>query len=200
MKAWVGFLGLFGLGAGVGFFAGVHFEQRRKRKEEEDILRQEQEESEKIMKEQGYDSNEDDSEPSEMDMEKTAREMEEYLAKFEHPDDEEDLEDDTTEVHEAGKAGTDDIELFFDEDRWDSETEYACRELYYYVEDGVVADEDEHRIEDYEDMIGPEAINELLEAGTGVIFARNSWTEELFKVTQMNNAYARLVLGLEENE
>lgn len=200
MKAWVGFLGLFGLGAGVGFFAGVHFEQRRKRKEEEDILRQEQEESDKIMQEQGYEPDENDIDPGDMDMEKTAREMEEYLAKFEHPgDDEELVDDEDLNAESAGKAGTDDsIELFFDEDRWDSETDYACRELYYYVEDGIVADEDEHRIEDYEDMIGSEAINEMLEAGTGVIFARNSWTEELFKVTQMNNAYARLVLGLED--
>jgi hypothetical protein len=50
-----------------------------------------------------------------------------------------------------------------------------------------------------EDLIGPNTLNDMKELGVQVIFARNHWNETLYKITRIENAYGRVVLGLDDN-
>lgn len=192
MKAWLGLISLGVTLLGVGFFAGERYGEYKVNKEIEESKMDERVEEasapEVKPEDLGYISDSDE-------MDTHARDMDEYLAKFEHPE-----EDDDEEAKEDKKAAVDaQIEIFFDEDRWDMETEYDCHELYYYVEDEVLCDEDEHRIEDPEEMIGSETLKTMIDGGFSVIFARNEWSEDLYKITRIDNAYGRVVLGLDED-
>lgn len=190
MKAWIGLLGIFGLGCGVGWFAGERY-GRKKAAEERfeatevsnyptEVSKTPEEEAENIAKEAGYIPDEDD-------MEVSAREMDDYLAETQHPSDDEPKDDSRL------------IEVLFDQDIWDRETDYDCVELFFYAEDEIVCDEDDHRIEDVEDLIGPNTLNDMKELGVQVIFAKNHWNETLYKITRIENAYGRVVLGLDDN-
>lgn len=190
MKAWLGLLGIFGLGCGVGWFAGERY-GRKKAAEEAKMMPEEphpkkdevlstEEEAENIAKEAGYIPDDDE-------MEVSAREMDDYLAETQHPSDDEPKNDSRL------------IEVLFDQDVWDLETDYDCVELFFYAEDEIVCDEDEHRIEDVEDLIGPNTLNDMKELGVQMIFARNHWNETLYKITRIENAYGRVVLGLDDN-
>ena len=190
MKAWMGLLGIFGIGLGVGWFAGERY-GRKKAAEEAEMMPERphpkkdeavcpEEMAENIAKEAGYIPDEDD-------MEVSAREMDDYLAETQHPSDDEPKDESQL------------IEVLFDQDIWDRETDYDCVELYFYAEDEIVCDEDDHRIEDVEDLIGPNTLNDMKELGVQVIFARNHWNETLYKITRIENAYGRVVLGLDDN-
>lgn len=190
MKAWMGLLGIFGIGLGVGWFAGERY-GRKKAAEEAEMMPEgphpkkdeavcPEEIAENIAKEAGYIPDEDE-------MEASAREMDDYLAETQHPSDDEPKDDSRL------------IEVLFDQDVWDRETDYDCVELYFYAEDEIVCDEDEHRIEDVEDLIGPNTLNDMKELGVQVIFAKNHWNETLYKITRIENAYGRVVLGLDDN-
>lgn len=175
MKAWLGILGIFGVGAGVGFFVGERYGRKKAAEEAEMVVPEPESDemrAETIITENGYASDENDI--SEADTL--------------HPEDDEPEEEDKHL-----------IEILFDEDQWDFETEYDCHELFFYEEDGVVCDEDEHVIHDPEELIGENTIAEMNRLGVDVIFAKNHWNESFYKIVRIENAYGRAVLGLDDN-
>ena len=200
MKAWLGIFGIFGIGLGIGFFAGERYGKKQAMNIPNEVSNKagedgtdDKETANKIAEDQGYISSDD--------LTPTVEEMDQYLASFEHPseDDEDEIEPEPDTKDENEQIEDELIELFCDESRWDSETEYDCHELYWYTEDNVICDEDEHRLEDAEERIGKNTIATMTEWDVPVIFARNSWSEDLYKITKIDNAYGRVVLGLDED-
>lgn len=197
-KVWLGLLGIFGLGAGIGFFAGERYGRKQAGKELAAEKEQEQvpdipkerrvNSSDALLKDLGYVSDEDD-----MDQNKQA--MDEYLSQFEHPAEEEESSKDDTEDH--SRLLKDCIDIYFDEDLYDAETEYTCQDLAYYLEDEVLCDDNEKRIEDPEEILGPDALPNLVEGQMAVIYVKNHWNEHFYRITAVPNAYGRVVLGLE---
>lgn len=205
MKAWLGLLGIGAIGFGIGFFAGERYGRAKAEESPPEpahiqVAKKEpvtdKDVAEYIAKKEGYVSDED--------MDDTVQRMDEYLSGFEHPEEDDDQDDMVLKEYltPPNIPGTDknEIEVFLDVDRWDAETEYDCHELYYYEEDEVVSDEDDHRIEDYEELIGENTIQQMNDLGVLVIFARNNWTESVYKITRIQNSYGRLVLGLDDCE
>lgn len=195
-KVWFGLLGIFSLGAGIGFFAGERYGRKQAGKE----LAAEKEEpavnaakitlspsADQLLDSLGYN-------PSD-DMDETKAEMDEYLSQFEHPSEEEGSSDENTEDY--SRLLKDCIDIYFDEDVYDSESEYTCQDLAYYLEDEVLCDENEKRIEDPEEILGPDALPNLTESQMAAIYVKNHWNEHFYRVTAVPNAYGRVVLGLE---
>lgn len=188
-KAWMGLLGIFGLGLGIGWFAGERYGRKKAAEEATEVSKEKTEVSNEpempektaknIAKESGYI-------PDEEEIDSFAKEMDDYLAETQHPSDDEPTDDSRL------------IEVLFDEDIWDAETQYDCCELFFYAEDGVVCDEDDHKIMDVEDLIGPTTLDDMQELGVSVIFAKNHWNETFYKITRIENAYGRVVLGLDD--
>ena len=186
MKTFAAFFGLAGICFGIGFFAG----ERYGRKQVKQNLEKEDQDAETdtvTPEELGYISDECQSEK-----------MDNYLAEHEHPDEADSQETEETEENDISLEPLDDfIEVFFDEDRWDNETAFDCRDLTYYVEDEILCDEDEKRIDDPQELIGSTAIALMLQTASPVIFVRNSWSEVLYRISRVDNAYGRAVLGID---
>lgn len=201
-KAWLGIFGVFGIGFGAGYFVG---ERRRKKNAPKEVTVENPIENlgkafaniatsaNDIIQEQGY--------APQDDMIVAKEEMDQYLADFEHPEDEEESDDISDEPSDLINDEDESVELFCDESRWENETEYDCYEYFWYMRDDVVCDEDENRIEDVGDVIGKVTLQTMMDWDVDVIFARNSgrFNEGLYKITRINDSYGRAVLGLSED-
>ena len=201
-KVWFGLLGIFGIGAGIGFFAGERYgrKQALKNKPAEEEVREKPKGLALACTDASATMN-DLAEslgyiPEEDEMEKNAREMDKYLAGFEHPEDGDETDKEQEETHQ--EVLKDCVDVYYDEDIFDSETEYTCTDLTYYLEDEVLCDENEKRIEDPEELVGPDALHLLEESNVPVIYAKNHWNEHFYRITAIPNAYGRVVLGLED--
>ena len=206
MKKWLSMLLFTGIGFGVGFFAGERFGKKHGNESEHeetprpidtsDHVRRVsadsiKEHSDKILKENGYIPTEEDQQAAD-----------EYFRQFEHPE-EDGGEDDIRVVKEATPKHTDEQYIMLsDVDVWENEYEFSKVELYFYEEDEVVCDEDEKRIDDPEDLIGHEALHTFGDNPVNPydeVYVRNAFTETLYKITRIHNAYGRVVLGLEDD-
>ena len=209
MKKWMGMLLFTGIGVGLGFFAGERLGERKKKKEIETNVERNAEEqlkavvddyisaiANRIAVENGYEDDDQDVQATE-----------EYLAQFEHPEEEKDDEDiyeDEKHVDDTAVQRTPDESYISlcDEEDWDNEYDFEKIELFYYEEDEIVCDEDEKRIDDPEDMIGHETLNTFGSIPTNpydVIYVRNTFTETMYQITRIHNAYGRVVLGIDDD-
>lgn len=206
MKKWLSMLLFTGIGFGVGFFAGERFGKKHGNEPEcgetprpidaADHVRRisvddVKDHSDKILKENGYIPTEEDQQAAD-----------EYFRQFEHPE-----EDGGEDYIQTGKAVTskhtdEQYITLSDVDGWENEYEFSKVELYFYEEDEVVCDEDEKRIDDPEDLIGHEALHSFGENPVNPydeVYVRNTFTETLYKITRIHNAYGRVVLGLDDD-
>lgn len=197
-KAWLGIFGVFGIGFGAGYFTGMrkmanYAAEKIDSAHEKYIENHSPISADNIIKEQGY--------APQDDMSAAKEEMDQYLAGYEHPEDEEESDDISDELSDLINDEDESVELFCDESRWENETEYDCYEYYWYMKDDVVCDEDENRIEDVGDVIGKVTLQTMMDWDVDVIFARNSgrFNEGLYKITRINDSYGRAVLGLSED-
>ena len=200
MKAWLNAAILVGMGFGLGFFAGERFGMKKAPKMPVETPQPEKDEvldSQNIAKNEGYIPDDD-----EIDIDKQVEEVNAYLAEFEHPAEEDEPEEEP--VYKASRIILDDhptIGLVTGVD-WENEEEFSRVSLTYYDEDEVVCDEDEQRIEDPEEILGPVALKSFGQNPMNpedVIYVRNTWTETMYEVVRIHNAYGRVVLGLDED-
>jgi len=187
-----------GLGFGVGFFAGLRMGERKNNAKpvefvdgEETYIRPgdpvfEEEVNravaERITQHEGYISDEQ------------ADAANAYFAQFESPQEEDPLTDDEDVIVEEAHP---DISIIT-EDQYEAESDFEHRELYFYTEDLVVCDEDEKRMDDPEEIVGHDALNFLSSGESDVVYIRNAWTESVYRIEAIENAYGRVVLGLDE--
>jgi len=187
-----------GLGFGVGFFAGLRMGERKNNAKpvefvggEEKYIRPgdpvfEEEMNravaERITQHEGYISDEQ------------ADAANAYFAQFESPQEEDPLTDDEDVIVEEAHP---DISIIT-EDQYEAESDFEHRELYFYTEDLVVCDEDEKRMDDPEEIVGHDALNFLSSGESDVVYIRNAWTESVYRIEAIENAYGRVVLGLDE--
>lgn len=201
MKNWMALL-FAGIGFGLGYFTGERVGERKKNAkpvefvggeekyvapgdpvfEEEENRKINQHAAELLAQQEGYISDEQ------------AEAANAYFAQFESPQEEDPLTDDEDVIEAEAKP---DIWVIT-EDQYEAETDFEHRELYFYAEDLVVCDEDEKRIDDPEELIGKEALDFLSSGESDVVYIRNAWTECVYRVEAIENAYGRVVLGLDE--
>lgn len=194
MKNWMGTLLFTVLGLGLGFFAGEQVGRRKAQKEapapQPDIPEATEEETvQQIAEENGYISSDEKA-------------TDEYLGRYEHPEEEEESDGGGDEIEEILRSSDPDHYIFLtDQDEWDQNPNGIDQvEWFYYEEDEVVCDEDEKRVDDPEDQLGERALNTFGMNPLNpqdVIFVRNEFTETLYKITRIHNAYGRVVLGLD---
>lgn len=185
-----------GIGFGMGFFAGERVGEHRKAnaKPVEFVGGEEKyvgpgdpvfdeavnrKVAERIASNEGYIPDEEDDA------------ADQYLAQFESP------KEDTTDDEDLLEAPAHANIQVITADQYEAETEFEHRELYFYVEDEVVCDEDEKRIDDPEELVGEEALNFLSRMESDVIYIRNDWMEAVFRIEAIDNAYGWVVLGLD---
>ena len=213
MKAWLGLAAIGGIGFGIGFFAGERF-GRKKQADEQRLEREEQEHAapppvspepkepasdiSNCLPPKEYNPNVDD-----IDLDAQAKEMNEYFAQFESPNENDDYDPDLEDVAEKEldkpKKDKDYIRIV-NEDFWNNNTIYDPNELRYFEEDEVVADESDERVEDPEDSIGHQVLEYFNDfTDLDVQYVLNTWTMEVFKITRVHDAYARAILGLDED-
>jgi len=189
MKNWMGTLLFTVLGLGLGFFAGERVGRRKAQKEapvpQPDIQQKTEEETvQQIAEDNGYIPSDEKA-------------TDEYLGMYEHPEEEEESDGSGDEIEDS-----DHYIFLTDQDEWDQNPNGIDQvEWFYYEEDEVVCDEDEKRIDDPEDQLGERALNTFGMNPLNpwdVIFVRNDFTETMYKVTRIHNAYGRVVLGLAE--
>lgn len=138
-----------------------------------------------------------------VDLDAQAKEMNEYFAQFESPGEEETeesaLEDVAERELEKSPEGDTYIQIV-SEDVWDSNTEYNPVSLRYFDEDEVVADESDDRVEDPEDHIGHQVLGYFADFDDlETQYVINTWTMEIYEITRVRDAYARAILGLDED-
>lgn len=188
MNKYAGMALLLLTGAGVGFFAGERIGEKianKNRKEGCDhctTVIQEPDDRQlmaDIARDNGYITEEQQA-------------ADEYFAEHEHPSE----EDDTPTLEEP--VPEDRYISIIDEDEWENDVDTDKVELTYYDEDEIVCDEDENRIEDYEDLIGNWTLDRFVEdQNLEILYVRNSFTETLYMIVRVRNAYSRAVLGIE---
>lgn len=192
MKAWIGLATIFGAGLGVGFLAGTRYGQKKEIDRQNDILKERQKKTPEEKKadevfEQAKDAVKEYAE-EDFDMDKTAKEMAEYLEQTAFPGQDDEPEEDGKYIRIVGEA------------MWDENTEYAPSELRYFREDEQFADENDERLEDPEESIGKEAIRQLKEYDNlQELYVLNEWTMEIFRITVEEDSYARAILGAEDD-
>lgn len=204
MKAWFGFAAIAGIGFGIGFFAGERYGRKNEKKQQMDQLRVEEETrkiEEKKQEEQDrrtvvHASNEYYPQGLEdIDLDSMTQEADAYLAQFESPEEDKEEEEKPAPAHPEEKY----IQIV-NEDVWDQNVDYAPVELRYFDEDEVVVDESDERVEEPEDSIGNQVLgyfqqfDDLEEQ-----FVLNNWTMEIFRISRVHDAYARVILGLDED-
>lgn len=192
MKAWIGLATIFGAGLGVGFLAGARYGQKKEIDRQNDILKEQQTKApeEKKTDEVFEKAKEAVKEYAEedFDMDKTAKEMDEYLEQTAFPGQDDEPEEDGKYIRIVGEA------------MWDENTEYAPSELRYFREDEQFADENDERLEDPEESIGKEAIRQLKEYDNiQELYVLNEWTMEIFRISVEEDSYARAILGAEDD-
>lgn len=204
MKAWFGFAAIAGIGFGIGFFAGERYGRKNEKKQQMDQLRVEEETrkiEEKKQEEQDrrtvvHASNEYYPQGLEdIDLDSMTKEADAYLAQFESP------EEDKEEEEKPAPANPEEKYIqIVNEDVWDQNVDYAPVELRYFDQDEVVVDESDERVEEPEDSIGNQVLgyfqqfDDLEEQ-----FVLNNWTMEIFRISRVRDAYARAILGLDED-
>lgn len=203
MKKWLSMLLFAGIGFGLGFFTGKRVGERKKENAKPaeapkveyhidtwDIIEQEhrrlKEEANTIVQKLGY-TGDEQSEPITVSKEA----VNQYFCQFEHPTED---DDESPSMEEGPNANIDIISY----DDYEAETEYEHKSLYFYTEDLVVCDEDEKRIENPEELIGEAALGVLSSQEASAICVRNHWTESVYFVQAIDNAYGRVVLGIED--
>lgn len=204
MKAWFGFAAIAGIGFGIGFFAGERYGRKNEKKQQMDQLRVEEETrkiEEKKQEEQDrrtvvHAANEYYPQGLEdIDLDSMTQEADAYLAQFESPEEDKEEEEKPAPAHPEEKY----IQIV-NEDVWDQNVDYAPVELRYFDQDEVVADESDERVEEPEDSIGNQVLgyfqqfDDLEEQ-----FVLNNWTMEIFRISRVRDAYARAILGLDED-
>lgn len=191
MKAWVGFVTIFGAGLGVGFFAGTRYGQKKEIDRQNDILKEQQAAKQEEKKtDEIYEKAKEavkEYTDKDFDMDKAAKEMDDCLNPQDFPGWDDEPEEDDKYIRIAGEVD------------WDENTEYSPNELRYFKEDEQFADENDERVEDPEESIGKEAIRQLREYDNlQELYVVNEWTMEIFRITVEHDSYARAILG--ENE
>lgn len=208
MKGWLGGLIIAGIGFGVGFFAGERFGRKEKEKDIQSVIVEEapaivpgappssKEVAKDICEKEGYISEERES------VGKDLNEVNAYLSQFESP--EEDSEDEGEE--DAGgvliEAPPEDYISLITADEFDADETFGRVSYTYYDEDDIVCDENEVRVEDAEDLIGPEALHSFGKDPRNpdnVVYVRNTWDETLYEITCIHNSYGRVVLGIDDS-
>lgn len=204
MKAWFGFAAIAGIGFGIGFFAGERYGRKNEKKQQMDQLRVEEETrkiEEKKQEEQDrrtivHAANEYYPQGLEdIDLDSMTQEADAYLAQFESPEEDKEEEEKPAPAHPEEKY----IQIV-NEDVWDQNVDYAPVELRYFDQDEVVVDESDERVEEPEDSIGNQVLgyfqqfDDLEEQ-----FVLNNWTMEIFRISRVRDAYARAILGLDED-
>lgn len=203
MKKWLSMLLFTGIGFGLGFFTGKRVGEHKKENAKPaevpkveyhidtwDIIEQEnrrlKEETNTIAQKLGYtDGGKDEAYAMQQEV------TDQYFSQFEHPAED---EDDERVLEEAAPQNIEVITY----DAYEAETDYEHKSLYFYTEDLVVCDEDEKRIDDPEELVGKEALDMLAGMETSAICVRNHWTESVYFVQAIDNAYGRVVLGIED--
>ena len=206
MKAWFGFAAIAGIGFGIGFFAGERYGRKNERKRREAF----DEETSKMKAVDKKETTENHAyfeaavndkfvhtyNPDEIDVDAQAKEMDEYMARFESPEEEEEEESKKPEV----SSPPSDYIHIVNEDVWDENTEYDPNELRYFDEDEVVVDESDERVEDPEDRIGYTVLPIFHERPEiDEQFVINDWTMEIFRIIRVRNSYAKAILGLDDD-
>lgn len=204
MKAWFGFAAIAGIGFGIGFFAGERYGRKNEKKQQMDQLRVEEETrkiEEKKQEEQDrrtvvHAANEYYPQGLEdIDLDSMTQEADAYLAQFESPEEDKEEEEKPVPAHPEEKY----IQIV-NEEVWDQNVDYAPVELRYFDQDEVVVDESDERVEEPEDSIGNQVLgyfqqfDDLEEQ-----FVLNNWTMEIFRISRVRDAYARAILGLDED-
>lgn len=194
MKGWLGGLILAGVGFGVGFFAGERFGRTHAGNdaiEENEALAPASEESSSdvdIAKREGYVP--DDQ------LDADLKDVNAYMSQFESPSEDDDTPDD---IHKNDLA---EYITIIDADEYDTETEFSQTSLTYYDEDGIVCDENETVVDDVEDLIGNDVLHTFGQNPLNpenVVYVRNNWTETVYEITLIHNAYGRVVLGINDD-
>lgn len=201
-KVWVGFGTIFGLGLGVGFFAGERYVRKKeadmaKLAQEEESLKQTMAEGTKIVEEAKEALTEYESD---VDLDRETEKMNEYLSQFESPE-EEDEEEKTEEPEAKTPQHQDDI-IVVSKDVWDQNVDYDPIEISYYDMDHVFSNDMDERIEDSEDSIGQEAVDILDKYDfneVNELYVQNNWTMELYRITRVHASYAEAILGIDDD-
>lgn len=198
MNKWLSILLFGGIGFGLGFFTGERVGERKKSNAkpvefvggeekyvgigdpvfDEEVNKRV---AETIAKNEGYISQEE------------ADAANAYFAQFESPQEEDPLTDEDVLEEDASPEIT-----VITAYQYETETEFEHKELFFYTEDGVVCDEDEKRIDDPEELIGEETLKFLSANENDVAYIRNAWTECVYCIEAIDNAYGRVVLGIDE--
>lgn len=197
MKKWLSMLLFTGIGFGLGFFTGKRVGEHKKENAKpvegitydhtgaQLIAEVTQKDADGLAVSLGYTDGGKD-EAYAMQQEAT----DQYFSQFEHPTED---EDDERVLEEAASPNIEVIAY----DAYEAETDYEHKSLYFYTEDLVVCDEDEKRIDDPEELVGKEALDMLASMEASAICVRNHWTESVYFVQAIDNAYGRVVLGLD---
>lgn len=203
MKGWLGGLIIAGIGFGVGFFAGERFGQKKAKRE--DVFQESseivpvqipssKEVAHDICRSEGYVSEESESISNDLN------EVDEYLSQFESPKEDDEAEDEDPGMMLVEKP--EDYISLITADEFDADETYSRVSYTYYDEDDIVCDENEVRVDDVEDLIGPDALHAFGKNPMNpenVVYVRNAWDETLYEITCIHNSYGRVVLGIDDS-
>ena len=213
MKSWMSVL-FGGLGLGIGFFAGVNYEKRKQEKDipvepvEPERIRRvvlskneamkddlDRKFAEDITKAAGYAPEDEDAEP---DFNRDIAEVELYLSKYEHPEDDTGDEDGDDIVVE--KSTWIPPHTIRGEEYYSNISGYDQSDLTYYEEDDILCDEEEKVIDDPDMIVGEGTLysfGDYIEDGDDEVYARNDNLKTEYCITRIHNSYGRVVKGLD---
>lgn len=85
------------------------------------------------------------------------------------------------------------------EEYMENETDYIQSTLTYYRADNILADDREERIEDFETMIGPDAVANFGQNSSdpNVVHVRNERIQLEFEICLAEGSYGEVVLGMD---
>ena len=206
MKSWLWIIPIFGTGIGVGFLVGERYGRQREIDKQEEIRNEEQKrKAEEAKKEEegphpirdevvkAQEAVKEYAPDEDFDLEKQAKEMEEYLSSEPFPGEDDDPPEQKTKPFDP------DIKIV-GEQQWEENTEYEMNDLRYFEEDGVFVDESDDRVADPEDHIGQEAVNQFENYPTlDILYVTNDWTNEIYRITRVHDSYGRAILGMDED-
>lgn len=133
-------------------------------------------------------------EPEE-DMEKTASQMDEYLAGLEHPEDDapEEEERECRPFSAAGRKGCEQISM---KEYYEGDSGFQQECLRYYDEDSTLCSWDDELIENPDTLV-PRKIFERMEGCVDCLYARNFDLQTEYEIKIIYNSYAECVLGMD---
>lgn len=220
-KAWAALL-WFGIGFGIGIFAGYKIKRKSTENEEKEPEmtstfsdKEVTDRSvhpkynawtpEELAKQAGYyvDPAKTDEEEEPDDYDKDVAEMELYLSSFEHPtDDDEKPESSFPYEHRVkNDEGREPYAISF-EDFYRNGSGHDQSYLVYYEEDEVLCDESETIVEEADKVLGEGWYGRFGDStdDPDTIYIRNEKLKTDYEVSRVRNAYSRVVLGMEDHD